>query len=43
VVRPARVLPPDYAPDFLDNYELGFIEPLFDNRVAFNITSFMME
>ena len=43
VVRPGTVLPPDYAPDFLDNYELGFKSRLFDNRVAFNITAFMME
>ena len=43
VVRPGTVLPPDYGPDFLDNYEIGFKSRLFDDRVAFNITAFMME
>jgi iron complex outermembrane receptor protein len=43
VVRPGTVLPPEYEPDFLDNYELGFKSRWLDDRVAFNITAFMME
>jgi outer membrane receptor protein involved in Fe transport len=43
VVRPGTVLPPDYDPDFLDNYELGFKSRLFDDRLGLNVTAFMME
>ena len=43
VVRPGTVLPPDYEPDFLENYEIGFKSRLLDDRVAFNLTAFMME
>jgi outer membrane receptor protein involved in Fe transport len=43
VVRPGTVLPPDYEPDFLDNYELGFKSRWFDNRIVVNVTAFMME
>ena len=43
VVRPGTVLPADYDPDFLDNYELGFKSRWLDNRIALNLTAFMME
>ena len=43
VVRPGTVLPPDYEPDFLDNYELGFKSRWLDDRIAFNLTAFKME
>ncbi len=42
VVRPGTVLPPDYEPDFLDNYELGLKSRWLDDRVAFNVTAFRM-
>jgi outer membrane receptor protein involved in Fe transport len=43
VVRPGTVLPADYEPDFLDNYELGFKSRWLDNRMVFNVTAFKME
>jgi outer membrane receptor protein involved in Fe transport len=43
VVRPGTVLPADYDPDFLDNYELGFKSRWLDDRVVFNLTAFRME
>lgn len=43
VVRPGTVLPADYEPDFLDNYELGFKSRWFDDRLAWNLTAFKME
>jgi outer membrane receptor protein involved in Fe transport len=43
VVRPGTVLPPDYEPDFLDNYEVGFKSRLFDDRLGLNVTAFLME
>jgi outer membrane receptor protein involved in Fe transport len=43
VVRPGTVLPPDYEPDFLENYELGFKSRWLDDRIVVNVTAFMME
>ena len=43
VVRPGAVLPADYEPDFLDNYELGLKSRWFDGQIAFNLTAFRME
>jgi iron complex outermembrane receptor protein len=43
VVRPGTVLPPDYDPDFLDNYELGIKTRWLDGRIGINLTAFMME
>jgi len=37
------VLPADYEPDFLDNYELGFKSRWLDSRIAWNVTAFKME
>ncbi|MBM4219989.1 MAG: TonB-dependent receptor [Gammaproteobacteria bacterium] len=43
VVRPGTVLPPDYEPDFLDNYELGFKSRWAGGRYTLNLTAFRME
>jgi iron complex outermembrane receptor protein len=43
VVRPGTVLPPDYEPDFLDNYELGFKSRWAGGKYTFNLTAFRME
>ncbi len=43
VTRPGVVLPPDYEPDFLDNYELGFKSRWDGGRYTFNLTLFKME
>jgi len=43
VTRPGTVLPADYEPDFLDNYEVGFKSRWLDNRINFNLTAFKME
>jgi len=43
VVRPGTVLPADYEPDFLDNYELGLKSRWLDGQIAFNLTAFRME
>jgi len=43
VVRPGTVLPADYDPDFLDNYELGFKSRFAGGRYALNLTAFKME
>ncbi|MGH8129814.1 MAG: TonB-dependent receptor, partial [Steroidobacteraceae bacterium] len=43
VVRPGTVLPANYEPDFLENYEVGLKSRWFDNRVAWNVTAFKME
>ena len=43
VVRPGTVLPADYDPDFLDNYELGLKSRWLDGQIAFNLTAFRME
>lgn len=43
VVRPGTVLPPDYEPDFLDNYELGFKSRFGGGRYNLNLTAFRME
>ncbi len=43
VVRPGTVLPPDYDPDFLDNYELGLKSRWLDDRIIVNVTMFMMD
>ncbi len=40
---PGVVLPVDYDPDFLDNYELGFKSRWDGGRHAFNITAFRMK
>ena len=39
VVRPGTVLPPDYEPDFLYNYELGFKSRLMGGRLGMNLTA----
>ena len=38
VVRPGTVLPPDYDPDFLYNYELGLKSRLMGGRLGMNLT-----
>jgi iron complex outermembrane receptor protein len=43
VVRPGTVLPPDYEPDFLDNYELGFKSRLAGGKYTLNLTAYHME
>jgi iron complex outermembrane receptor protein len=43
VTRPGVVLPADYEPDFLDNYELGFKSRWDGGRYTFNLTAFKME
>ena len=43
VVRPGTVLPPDYEPDFLDNYELGFKSRWAGGKYTLNLTAFRME
>jgi outer membrane receptor protein involved in Fe transport len=43
VTRPGVVLPPDYEPDFLDNYELGFKSRWDGGRYTFNLTAFRMK
>ena len=40
---PGVVLPADYAPDFLDNYELGFKSRWDGGRYTFNFTAFRMK
>ncbi len=43
VVRPGTVLPADYDPDFLDNYEVGFKSRWGGGKYSFNLTAFRME
>jgi outer membrane receptor protein involved in Fe transport len=43
VVRPGTVLPADYDPDFLDNYEIGFKSRFNGGRFTLNLTAFQME
>ena len=43
VVRPGTVLPADYEPDFLDNYELGFKSRFAGGKYTLNLTAFRME
>jgi outer membrane receptor protein involved in Fe transport len=43
VVRPGTVLPPEYEPDFLDNYELGFKSRWGGGKYTLNLTAFVME
>jgi outer membrane receptor protein involved in Fe transport len=43
VVRPGTILPADYEPDFLDNYELGFKSRWAGGRYTLNLTAFKME
>ncbi len=38
VTRPGVVLPPDYEPDFLDNYELGFKSRWAGGRYSLDLT-----
>ena len=40
---PGVVLPADYDPDFLDNYELGFKSRWDGGRYTFNFTAFKMK
>ena len=40
---PGVVLPVDYVPDYLDNYELGFKSRWDGGRYAFNFTAFEMK
>ena len=43
VTAPGVVLPADYDPDFLDNYELGFKSRWDGGRYTFNFTAFKMK
>jgi outer membrane receptor protein involved in Fe transport len=43
VTRPGVRLPPDYEPDFLDNYELGFKSRWAGGRYSLDLTAFRME
>ena len=43
VTAPGVVLPLDYAPDFVDNYELGFKSRWDGGRYTFNFTAFKMK
>ena len=43
VVRPGTVLPPDYEPDFLYNYELGLKSRWMGGRLGLNLTLFHMD
>jgi iron complex outermembrane receptor protein len=43
VVRSGTVLPPDYEPDFLDNYELGFKSRWAGGKYTLNLTAYHME
>lgn len=42
IVRPGAVLPADYDPDFLQNYELGFKTLWAEGRLRANVTAFHM-
>ena len=42
VVRPGTVLPADYDPDFLDNYEMGFKSRWAGGKYTLNLTAFHM-
>jgi outer membrane receptor protein involved in Fe transport len=42
IVRPGAVLPAEFDPDFLQNYEVGFKSRWLDQRVQVNITAFHM-
>ena len=42
-VRQTSVLPRDFDPDTLDNYEVGAKTEWLDNRVRFNIAAYYME
>ncbi len=42
-VRQTSVLPRDFDPDTLDNYELGAKTEWLDNRMRFNIAAYYME
>jgi outer membrane receptor protein involved in Fe transport len=37
------VVPENYKPDTMDNYELGFKSQWLDNRVLLNVSAFLME
>jgi iron complex outermembrane recepter protein len=43
VVRPGTVLPADYNPDFLDNYEVGIKTRWAGGKYTLNLTAFKME
>jgi len=43
IAAPGVVLPADYDPDFLDNYELGFKSRWDGGRYEFNFTAFKMQ
>jgi outer membrane receptor protein involved in Fe transport len=43
LTAPGVVLPADYDPDFLDNYELGFKSRWDGGRYTFNLTAFRMK
>jgi outer membrane receptor protein involved in Fe transport len=43
VTRPGVVLPADYDPDFLDNYELGLKSRWAGGKYTLNLTAFKME
>ena len=43
ITAPGVVLPADYDPDFLDNYELGFKSRWDGGRYTFNFTAFKMK
>jgi outer membrane receptor protein involved in Fe transport len=42
IQRPGAVLPAEFDPDFLQNYEVGFKSRWLDERVQVNITAFHM-
>jgi len=43
VTRPGVVLPADYEPDFLDNYEIGFKSRFAGGKYSLDLTAFRME
>lgn len=43
IVRPGAVLPAEFDPDFLQNYEIGLKSRWFDERLQLNVTAFHME
>jgi len=42
-LKPNSVLPPEFAPDTLDNYEIGAKTEWLQNRLRFNIAAYYME
>jgi outer membrane receptor protein involved in Fe transport len=42
-LKPNSVLPPEFDPDTLDNYEIGAKTEWMENRLRFNIAAYVME